>query len=153
MASVLTVFRPVRKDDGRWTAAQQGPVYVLFPRPEAAGGVEDAVRLGYQDYFGTRREGPGQEWFDLPLESVREKIEEMVAVTIARGEWRYVSGGSSVGGMVQEGGGGQAEMEMEMEIEGKVSPEGRESPEVEEVPYEDFGEDWDAAMSDVSDEP
>lgn len=166
-ASVLMAYRPARRADGKWTAVQDGPTYVLFPRPQgAAKGVynspADAVPLTYEDYFepgNVGRPDPGtgepidpKRRFDLPLECVREMIEEVVAVTIRRNAYRYVSGGSSTHGAVAtedntgEGDGKQKEEQVEMEDE----EEERDSPVEEE--FHAFHEDWDAAMSDVSDD-
>lgn len=31
-ASILLLFRPLRREDGKWTAVQDGPTYILYPR-------------------------------------------------------------------------------------------------------------------------
>lgn len=152
-SSILEVYRPGRRiADGKWTAAKDGPTYVLFPVPLDADGPLDAVPLTYQDYFGPGNVGGADHCdpdrrFDLPLGLVRRWVLEMVAVTVERFAYRYVSGGSSVAGEIHApvipvaGSGDQPPV---------VEDERRATPEMEE--YEEFGDDWDAAMSDVSDD-
>lgn len=146
-ASILLLFRPVLKPDGKWTALHDGPTYTLFPRPADAGTETDAVPLVYEDYFGPGNRGvgkTGQERFDLPLELVRELMEESIAVARGREGYRFVSGGSSVAG--QHPGAGAEE---EMQDAPVVAPVVVSPVAVE---FEEFGDDWDAAMSDVSDD-
>ncbi|KAL0630793.1 hypothetical protein Q9L58_010360 [Maublancomyces gigas] len=100
-ASILLLFRPVQRPDGKWAAlqVQVGPKYILFPRPADAGTETDGVPLVYEDYFGPENLGvgkTGQERFDPPLELVRELVEESIAVTCEREGYRFVSDGSSV---------------------------------------------------------
>lgn len=146
-ASILLLFRPMRKPDGKWTAMQDGPTYTLFPRPADAGTATDEVPLVYEDYFGPGNLGvgkTGQERFNLPLELVRELMEESITVACGREGYRFVSGGSSVAGQQP---GAVAEVEMQdppLVVPAVVSPVAEE--------FEEFGDDWDAAMSDVSDD-
>lgn len=156
-SSIITVYRPHRREDGKWTAEQQGPVYTLFPRPPRAGyeNPDDAVPLAYEDYFGTGNVGgpdpttgrpiDPRRRFDLPLELVREMVLEVVRVTTEREGFRYVSGGSSVGANVpvEEVVDEVADVHLQ-EVSERGSP-------VVEMEYEEYGDDWDAAMSDVSD--
>lgn len=105
-ASIPLLFRPVQRPDGKWTALQVGPTYTLFPRPADAGTETDGVPLVYEGYFGPGYFGPGnlgvgktgQERFDLPLELVRELMEESIAVTCEREGYQLFSGGSSMAG-------------------------------------------------------
>lgn len=154
-SSILEVYRPLRRQDGKWTAVKDGPTYALFPPPPNADTPLDSIPLTYEDYFGSGNWGyessgeridPGKR-SDLPLSLVRRRIEEVVAVTVERFAYRYHSGGSSVGDNMQvavEDGGEDGEGDETEQVE-----EGRGSPEVQD--YEEFGDDWDAAMSDVSD--
>lgn len=146
-ASFLLLFRPVLRSDGKWTVAQDGPTYTLFPRP--VGVVEgdfnqphDALPLVYQDYFGPGNvqagTGPNAR-FDLSLELVRRYISEAIQAENNRRQYRYVSGGSSVGSH------GQPEEQDPVEQE-----EHRQIPVVDE--NDQFGGDWEDPMSDVSDE-
>lgn len=153
-SSILEVYRPTRRiTDGKWTATKDGPTYILFPPPLNANGPLDAVPLTYQDYFGPGNIGPAPDIdvnrrFDLPLSLVRRWVEEMVAVTAERFAYRYVSGGSSVAGQILDP---AIDVAPEPHVEhGEVQDEGRATPEM--MDYEEFGEEWDAAMSDVSDE-
>lgn len=154
-AALLWVYRPQRQGDGRWTAVQQGPVYTLFPVPEDAGSPEDVIPLTYEDYFGPGNVGFGVEprmRCDLALDLVRQEIEEGIQNTLAQDQYRHVSGGSSIAGAAAalgaEGGVGVVAAELEGEVE--MAHDDREgSPEGEA--YQEYGEDWDAAMSDVSD--
>lgn len=149
-ASVLLLFRPIREADGKWSARQHGPVYTLFPRPADASAEGDVVPLVYEDYFGTGNLGAGKtgrERFDLPLELVRGLMEESIGVARGREGYRYVSGGSSVDG----GGGAGVEGAGEQEM-GDVLPVGAPVVAPVEAEFEEFGDDWDAAMSDVSDD-
>lgn len=145
-AALLWVYRPLwRPEDERWTAAQDGPTYTLFPVPQNAGAVSDAIPLTYEDYFGPGNAGPGvdvQRRCDLPLQLVRREIEAGIQKTIVQDRYRHVSGGSSVAGNVG-GQGGEAEDEGEEREEREDSPEGE--------PYQEYGDDWDAGMSDISD--
>lgn len=150
-SSILEVYRPARRvGDGRWTAAKDGPTYALFPAPLNAGTPLDAVPLTYQDYFGPGNTGgdvnvdPDRR-FDLPLSLVRRWVEDMVAVTAERFGYRYVSGGSSIGSVIHE-----PVVSPDGEVEAVVQEEGRQTPEL--VEYAEFGDEWDAAMSDVSDD-
>lgn len=146
-ASVLLLFRPVRKQDGQWTAQQDGPTYTLFPRPVDAGEETDAVPLVYEDYFGPGNLGvgrTGQERFDLPLELVRELMAESIAVTCEREGYRFASGGSSVGGVQPAGDGEEEILDGPPAVPLVVAPLGQE--------FGEFGDEWDAAMSDVSDD-
>lgn len=150
-SSILEVYRPTRRIDGKWTASKDGPTYNLFPPPLSANGPLDVVPLTYQDYFGPGNTGgvdidPDRR-FDLPLSLVRRVIEEMVAVTAERFAYRYVSGGSSIGEAHDPG---VAVAAPEPDVVVQVQYEGRATPE--QVEYEEFGDEWDAAMSDVSDD-
>lgn len=117
-----------------------GRTFVLFPPPL------DAVPLTHRQYFGPGNTGgrpdidPDRR-FDMPLSLVRRWVEEMVAVTVERFAYRYVSGGSSVAGQIPDPG-------------FVVAPEPiLQHEEVQEqIEYEEFGDEWDAARSDVSDE-
>lgn len=158
-SSYLLVFRPTLRADGKWTVVQDGPTYVLFPRPanvvpDDLEQGDDAVPLTYQDYFG-----PGNvagtdplTRFDLPLELVRMHITDAVEAANNRRGYRFVSGGSSVGGLGERVAGGELP-----DVAGAVhQPEREVSPDEDERPYVDaefgmFGQDWDEAMSDVSD--
>lgn len=153
-ASILEVYRPACRN-GRWTAVKDGPTYELFPVPANAGGEMDAVPLTLEDYFGAGNTCGGQidpgRRFDLPLGLVRKTIEEIVGVTVARLAYRSPSDGSGVAGDMQvsvsesRGGDGLSGLGDGMDVEG-----GGESTEV--VDYEEFGSEWDATMSDVSDD-
>lgn len=109
-AAILMVYRPSWRGD-KWTALQDGPVYQLFPRPQNIVPGSDAVPLTYQDYFGPGNigvDGNGEEInpdarFDLPLERVREEMEDILGADIHRGEYRYPSGGSSNAAVVDGG--------------------------------------------------
>ncbi|KAL0634219.1 hypothetical protein Q9L58_006835 [Maublancomyces gigas] len=159
-ASILEVYRPAYRSrtiggPPRWTARKDGRTYQLFPRPpEAIEGayetLEDTIPLTYRDYFGEGNVGAGVDpstRFDLPLES----------------QYRYASGGSSVGGVlaVEDAllgdeahldGGERAEDGAGVDLR-EQSPEEHVGPdgdaEMEEYAADD--DDWDAAMSDVSD--
>lgn len=169
-ASILEVYLPAYRsrtigEPPRLTARKDGRTYQLFPRQlEAIEGAyetpEDAIPLTYRDYFGEGNVGAGVDpstRFDLPLESVREVIEQMVPVTRLREQYRYASGGSSVGVLAVEdallGGdeahlGGRERVDLrEQSPEEHVGPDG--DVEMEEYAADD--DDWDAAMSDVSD--
>lgn len=148
-AAILMVYRPSWRGD-KWTAVQDGPVYQLFPRPESVVRGADAVPMTYQDYFGPGNvgiDGNGQPInqdtrFDLPLERVREEMEDVLGADMHRGEYRYPSGGSSNAAVVDGG------------IEETVFPVGQEQAEREdspEVEYEEYGSDWDAADAEMSD--
>lgn len=143
----------MRRVDGKWTAAKDGPTYSLFPAPPNANDPLDAVPLTYQDYFGPGNTAGAhidpERRFDLPLGLVRRWVQEMVAVTVERFAYRYVSGGSSVGGEVQDLGAGVGAPDVVVEP-AVVMDDGRATPEM--VEYEEFGDEWDAAMSDVSDD-
>lgn len=148
-AAILMVYRPSWRGD-KWTAVQDGPVYQLFPRPESTVAATDAVPLTYQDYFGPGNVGidvngrpiDPDTRFDLPLEKVREEMEDVLGADIHRREYRYPSGGSSNAAMVS---GGEDET---VERMGEEPVEREDSPEVE---YEEYGSDWDAADADMSD--
>lgn len=153
-SSILEVYRPTRRiADDKWTATKDGPTYILFPPPPNANGPLDAVPLTYQDYFGPGNIGAAPDIdvnrrFDLPLNLVRRWVEEMVAVTAERFAYRYVSGGSSVAGQIHDP---AVDVAPEPHVEHEeVQDEGRATPE--QMDYEEFGDEWDAAMSDVSDE-
>lgn len=153
-ASELMVYRPQRREDGKWTAVQDGRNYVLFPRPPGVvEGVldspDDAVPLSYEDYFGTTHDGvEAGAMFDLPLERVRRIISVVIPATVQREGYRFVSGGSSVGAdaMLVDNAGAEGPVAVEDDGSGRDSP-----VQIEE--YEQFGQEWDAAMSDVSDAP
>lgn len=75
----------------------------------------------------------------------------MVAVKVERFAYRYGSGGSSVGGEVHDPAIGVVAPEPDAVVEPEMEPdEGRATPE--QVEYGEFGDEWDAAMSDVSDD-
>lgn len=164
-AAILTVYRPRWRGD-KWTALQDGRVYQLFPRPAEADidNPDDAIPLVYQDYFGPGNGGTDPKTglaidpetpFNLPLEKVRTEIEDAIGVTLDCAQYRYASGGSSVGG-----GPGRVPDEAVERAEPDYGDEGRDagldeearidSPVEEE--YEAFGADWDAAQSDLSDD-
>lgn len=150
-AAKLWVYRPARRGlDGRWTAEQQGPVYTLFPVPLNAGSPEDAIPLTYADYFGPGNVGVGVDPLqrcDLALDLVRQEIDEGIQTTLVQDQYRHVSGGSSVPGVLQDNG----VEEIVDEVEGEREREEREqSPDGEA--YQEYGVDWDATMSDVSDD-
>lgn len=174
-ASYLLLFRPRLRADGKWTAVQDGPRYVLFPRP---GNVvpndlaqqDDAVPLIYQDYFGPGNVVAGaagtdpHSRFDLPLELVRMHITEAIQAANNRRGYQFVSGGSSVGEPAEHGErivvgepanlqGQDAVVDMQAE---DVEPDLDDSPDEHERPYAHaefnmFAHDWDEAMSEFSD--
>lgn len=145
-AAILEVYRPgIRESDGRWTAVQDGPTYQQFPRPPTAvrddyANPVDAVPLTREDYWGPGNAGAEPaERFDLPLELVREVVETLVPVTVRREQFRFPSDGSSVLGEGDEEGGEGREAPVPMVVAGE--------PLDEAIAFE-----WDAAMSDVSDD-
>lgn len=164
-SSILEVYRPallprIPGELPRWTARKDGPTYTLFPRPaeDDHRSAEDVVPLTYRDYFGEGNVGPGVDpttRFDLPLELVRKTIELVVSVTERREQYRYISGGSSIGGadlienIMEEV--LQAEQNEKRDqgnqFESRGTPEGS-GVEMEE--YEADGDNWDMALSDVS---
>lgn len=173
-SSYLLLFRPRLRADGKWTAVQDGPTYVLFPRPANVVPDDltqqgDAVPLTYQDYFGPGNVVAGARTdpltrFDLPLELVRMHITDAIQAANNRKGYRFVSGGSSVGEpgelgepiVVGEPADAQAQNVEVVDQQVEVQPDREVSPDEDERPGADsefgmFGQDWDEAMSDVSD--